>query len=92
MKQISVPIIVRIYSCVTDAVTFSKLSEHVRIAERPVIGRELFLIFVGCLDRLLLLLLLHLLLVPPPLLPLPPLISYFVAFLCIAMRNVYSYV
>ena len=80
MKQISVPLVVRIYTSVADAVTFNKLSEHVRIAERPVIGRELLRIFVGCLDRLLLLLPPPpppLLLLPPP----PPLLFYsFVAF------------
>ena len=89
MKQISVPLVVRIYTCVADAVTFNKSSEYVRIAERPVIGRELVRIFVGCLDLLLLP-------PPPPLLPPPPhflspsplLFSSFVAFLCIAMRNV----
>jgi hypothetical protein len=62
---------IRSLSCsnLYDAVTFNKLSEQVRIAERPVIGRELVRIFVGSLDRLLLPpLLLPLLLLPPLLL------------------------
>jgi hypothetical protein len=59
-------------NCVADAVTFSKLSEQVRIAERPDIGRELVWIFVGSHYQLLL----HLILI----------LILFVAFLCSALQ------
>ena len=71
--------LVRIYAtCVANAVTLNKLSEQVRVAERPVIGRELVRIFVGCLDRLL----------PPP----PPLLLlFFFFFLFFCGFSLYRY-